>query len=61
MWILNESVDIYYKNKKVPKKRSYNDRYSRTARKTNQTAKINFGSGKLSGTFMTDDINFGGI
>lgn len=61
MWILNESVDIYNKNIKVPKKRSYNDQESKTAHKTNQTAHINFGSGKLSGTFMTDDINFAGI
>ena len=35
MWILNESVDIYYNNKKVPKKRSYNDKNSKTAHRTN--------------------------
>ena len=61
MWILNESVKIFYKDREVPKKRSYNDKISSTAQKTNHSASIKFGSGSLSGTFFTDDLNFGGI
>ena len=53
-WILNSKVDLG-----AEKMRSYDDKASDTAKRTSQKAHINFGSGSLSGTFMTDDIRLG--
>ena len=45
--------------KDAPKELSYDETKSSTYKKTNQTADISFGSGSLSGFFVTDDIRLG--
>ena len=54
-WILNKNTDIGGASKEL----SYDDTASKSAKKTNQRAAIQFGSGALMGHFMTDDLRLG--
>lgn len=38
---------------------SYDMAKSNSAKPTNQSARVSFGTGKLSGTFITDDVRLG--
>jgi hypothetical protein len=42
-----------------PKEYSYDNAASTTAKKTEQKAKITFGSGSLAGHFFIDDVRIG--
>ena len=54
-WLLNKNTDIGGATKEF----SYDDSKSKTAKKLEQRAAIQFGSGALMGHFMTDDLRLG--
>ena len=54
-WILNKNTDIGG----VAKEFSYDDGASKSGKKLDQRAAIQFGSGSLMGHFMTDDLRLG--
>jgi hypothetical protein len=54
-WILNKKTDIGGSSKEL----SYDDTASKTSKKLEQRAAIQFGSGALMGHFMTDDLRLG--
>lgn len=53
-WVLNKATDIG-----GPKEFAYDNAASSTSKKTEQKAKITFGSGSLAGHFYTDDVRIG--
>lgn len=55
-WILNKKVQL---PNNASKELSYDDTASSSHKKTNQRAVIQFGSGALSGHFVTDDLRVG--
>jgi hypothetical protein len=54
-WLLNKNTDIGGASKEF----SYDDTKSKSAKKLEQRAAIQFGSGALMGHFMTDDLRLG--
>jgi len=55
-WVLNSKVQL---PGNAQKEYSYNDQASSSSKKLAQRAMIQFGSGALSGHFMTDDVRVG--
>lgn len=55
-WVLNSKTDL---GGSVTKEHSFDTSLSQTVQNTTQTARIFFGSGSLSGNFITDDIRLG--
>jgi phytepsin len=53
-WVLNAKTDIGRE-----KEFSYDETKSSTYKPTDKAAEIHFGSGSLSGTFVTDDLRVG--
>jgi len=55
-WVLNKHTPL---KDGAEKEYSYDDKASKTNKKTKQQAIIQFGSGALAGHFVTDDIRLG--
>ncbi len=55
-WVLNKKVKLPHG---AEKEYSFDDTASKSAKKTGQSAIIQFGSGALAGHFMQDDIRLG--
>jgi hypothetical protein len=54
-WVLNSQTDLGGSSKE----HSFNTQLSSSMQNTSQTARIFFGSGSLSGNFITDDVRLG--
>jgi phytepsin len=55
-WILNKKTEL---KGLAQKEYAYDDEKSKTRKKTDQKAIIQFGSGALAGHFFTDDVRLG--